>query len=76
MKTIKVIGHVDSDHRLVAQVPPSVAPGPIEIDVVLPDEDAEGEWVRGIAREWGAELSDPREDIYTLADGNSVDEGR
>jgi hypothetical protein len=27
----------------------------------------------GVAREWEAELSDPREDLYSLADGEPVD---
>lgn len=33
-------------------------------------------WTEGIAREWHDELADPREDIYTLADGEPVDESR
>jgi hypothetical protein len=76
MKTLKLIGHVDEEHRLLAEVPPDMAPGPVEILVVLPpaDEDEAGAaWMEGIAREWKAELSDPREDIYTITDGEPVD---
>jgi hypothetical protein len=29
-------------------------------------------WGRGISREWSAELSDPRLDIYSLEDGQPV----
>jgi hypothetical protein len=41
---------------------------------LMPDEDESDEaWEFGIAREWAATLRDPREDIYTLADGEPVD---
>jgi len=41
---------------------------------IMTGEDEAGEnWMAGIAREWHDELSDPREDIYTLADGVPVD---
>jgi hypothetical protein len=41
------------------------------------DEDEAGAaWAEGIAREWQAELSDPREDIYTIEDGEPVNEFR
>ena len=76
MKTIKVLGQVDDNHRLVAQVPTSIAPGPVEVDVRLPedDDDADRAWAQGVAREWESELNDPHEDIYTLADGEPVNE--
>jgi hypothetical protein len=76
MNTVKVIGHVDEQHRLTAQVPSHVMPGPVEVLLVLPptDEDAAGQaWMAGLAHEWAAEVSDPREDIYTLEDGEPVD---
>jgi hypothetical protein len=76
MPTIKVTGHVDEHHRLSAEVPPTVAPGPVEIIVVVPnagEDDAGQAWMAGIAREWAAELSDPREDIYTISDGEPID---
>ena len=44
--------------------------------MVLPpgDEDEAGDaWTSGIAREWAAELGDPREDLYTIADGEPID---
>jgi len=79
MKTIKVLGRVDEQHRLFAEVPATVPPGPIEVTLVLPytDEDEAGRaWMEGIAREWADELSDPREDMYTLEDGEPVDGAR
>ena len=79
MTTMKVYGQVDQLHRLSAVVPDSIGPGPIEILLITPtrDEDDTGlAWADGVAREWHAELSDPREDIYTLADGEPVDESR
>jgi hypothetical protein len=39
--TIKLIGHVDDKHRLVADVPATIAPGPVEVLVVVPSEDDE-----------------------------------
>jgi hypothetical protein len=79
MGTIKLTGHVDEDHQLRAEVPESVSPGPVEVVVLLPsdsEDDTGAAWMAGIAHEWIAELSDPREDIYTLADGESVDATR
>jgi len=72
MQTIRVTGEVDGQHRLVATVPDSVAPGTVEVLVIsrqATEDDAGQVWVAGIAREWQDELSDPREDIYTLSDG-------
>jgi PilZ domain len=36
MKTIKVIGTVDDHHRLVAEVPAKLPPGPVEVMLVVP----------------------------------------
>ena len=79
MTTIKVIGQIDEQHRLTAAVPHTVAPGQVEIVVLVPSEhedEAGWAWMSGIAREWEAELSDPREDIYSLADGEPLDATR
>ena len=79
MKTIRLIGHVDEHHRLCAEAPATFAPGPVEILVVLPtdsEDDTGDAWMSGVAHEWAAELSDPREDIYTIADGEPVDGSR
>ena len=40
------------------------------------EDDADAVWMQGIAKEWAAELSDPREDLYTLTDGTPVDAAR
>jgi len=78
MNSIKLRGHVDEHHRLVAEVPTSVPPGPVDVELVLPaDEDAAAyAWAEGVACEWAAELTDPREDIYTLSDGEPVNGAR
>ena len=77
MSMIKVVGNVDQDCRLSAQVPASIRPGPVTV-LVLPisveDVDEAISWTAGIAREWADELSDPGQDIYTLADGESARE--
>ena len=75
MKAVELIGKVDEQHKLQVQVPETLPPGPVRIIVLIPEEDEAGlAWMQGIAREWAAELSDPREDIYTLEDGKPVDE--
>lgn len=72
MQSVRIIGKVDSQHRLEATVPESITPGTVEIVVIARqtgEDDAGANWMAGIAREWESDLSDPREDIYTLADG-------
>lgn len=77
MKAIEVIGEVDEKQRLQAQLPEDTPPGPVRLIVLIPEEDEAGlAWMQGTAREWVAELSDPREDIYTLEDGMPVDAAR
>jgi hypothetical protein len=39
----------------------------------IPDEDEAGaEWATGLAKEWAADLEDPRQDIYDYEDGDPV----
>jgi hypothetical protein len=78
MKTIEIIGRVDDQHRLFADVPVTVAPGLVRISLMLSSGndsapgDAEEEWSMGIAREWHDELADARQDIYSVEDGEPV----
>ena len=85
MKALELVAHVDDQHRLRLELPADIPQGPVRVLVLLPDvpqegEEAEGEveaiWMQAIAREWHAELSDPREDIYTLEDGEPLDAAR
>ena len=77
MKAIELVGDVDEQHRLHARVPAEVPAGQVRVIVFLPGEDdAGGLWADGIAAEWSAELADPREDIYSLADGQPVNAAR
>lgn len=79
MLTLKVVGHVDESHRLIAAVPDSIRPGQVQIVVIVPtdeEDEAGAAWVLGVTQEWQDELKDPREDIYTLADGEPVDGAR
>ena len=76
MKKIELVGRVDEQHRLSAEVPADLSPGVVKVVLILPsgEEDEAGDaWMAGIAREWEAELSDPREDIYTVTDGEPID---
>ena len=77
MKVVELIGEIDDKHQLQAQVPEALPPGPVRIIVLVPEEDEAGTaWMQGLAHEWAEELSDPREDIYTLEDGKPVDAAR
>lgn len=76
MNTIRVTATVDENHQLSAQVPPTIPPGPVTVLIVSqPQEDEAGDtWAAAVAAEWEEELADPRQDIYTLTDGEPVDE--
>ena len=77
MKAIELIGDIDKDHTLHAQVPPDLPVGPVRLIVLLPDEDDAGSvWSEGVAREWADELKDARQDIYSLEDGQPVNAPR
>ena len=69
-------GHVDEQHRLSAEVPASVPPGPVTVLIVpaSQEDDAGDAWMAGISQEWADDLNDPCQDIYTLADGEPVRE--
>lgn len=70
MRALELIAEVDEKHRLQAQLPENTPSGPVRVIVLIPEEDDAGPaWMQGVAREWRAELSDPREDIYTPEDG-------
>ena len=79
MSTLRLRGHVDDNHRLVVQAPATVPPGPVEVELILPDaaeDDGGAAWERGVSQEWAEELGDTRQDIYTLSDGEPVDDAR
>ena len=77
MKAIELVGDIDEQHRLRAQVPEELPAGPVRLIVLLPEEDDAGNaWARGVAREWSEELNDPKQDIYTLDDGQPLDAPR
>jgi hypothetical protein len=77
MKAIELTGEIDEQHRLRAQVPEELPVGPVRLIVLLPEEDEAGSaWAHGVAKEWADELADTRQDIYTLADGQPVNEPR
>ena len=77
MKAIELMGDIDEQHRLQARVPEELPAGPVRLIVLLPDEDEAGViWAQGITKEWADELQDPRQDIYTLDDGQPVNAPR
>ena len=77
MRAIEIIGEIGEQNRLRASVPGEFPSGPVRLIVLLSEEDEAGPaWSRGLAREWADELSDSRQDIYTLTDGQPVDAAR
>ena len=77
MKGIELVGDIDDKHRLNADVPAQAPVGPVRLIVLVPDEDEGGiVWPQGVAREWSDEMGDPRQDLYTLDDGQPVNAPR
>jgi hypothetical protein len=78
MDSISIQGHVDEQHRLSATVPGSIPPGPVTVWIAAnTQEDGAGAaWMAGVSAQWADELDDPCQDIYTLADGESIDPAR
>jgi hypothetical protein len=77
MKAIELLGEIDSEHRLRAEVPEGFPTGLVRVIVLVPEEDEAGlASSGGISSERSAELSDPQQDIYTLYDGQPVDAPR
>jgi hypothetical protein len=75
MNAIPIHGHVDDDRKLVIQLPATISPGPVTVFVIpRADEDEAIAWTEGVAREWIEDLADPRQDIYTMDDGEPVRE--
>jgi len=73
MKAIELIGDIDDQHRLRADVPKELPSGQVRLIVLLPEEDRVGAaWTQGVANEWSADLADARQDIYTLEDGQPL----
>jgi len=76
MKSIQLEGHIDSRHRLSVDVPGSIPPGPVVVWIASAESEEEpagASWAAGVARDWAKELSDTRQDIYSLADGDALD---
>lgn len=79
MNTIRLTGYVDDERLLHLQLPGSVPPGQVDVVVKFPssdEDDAGRDWMHNVAHEWADELSDEREEIYTLADGKPLDGSR
>jgi hypothetical protein len=75
MESYRIEGHIDDQHRLSASVPGSVPPGPVTVWIhpqVSGEDGAGASWAVDVAREWADELSDTRQDVYTLADGAAL----
>jgi hypothetical protein len=72
MRKIEVVGQVDENQQLRAELPADVPPGPVRVIVGVPedgDEEMSRAWEQAISQAWADDWSDPCEDIYTLEDG-------
>jgi hypothetical protein len=77
MRAIELRGEIDDQHRLRAQVPEGFPVGSVRVIVLTPEDDEAGlVWAEGVSAEWSAELSDPKQDVYTLDDGQPVNAPR
>jgi len=78
--TIRVTGRIDERHHLSAEVPESLSAGPVEIIIEVPQVDSEeseaNDWTAMVAEAWADDLADVTQDIYTLQDGEPVDDRR
>ncbi len=68
MKPVELIGHVDEQHQLHVELPANIPPGRVKITLEAVEEGID-EWRALINHAWSADWNDPREDIYTLEDG-------
>src|SRR5947209_12133670 len=70
MNPIEVIGHVDEQGQLHVDLFDEVPPGPVKVLLQqFTQDDEEEDWRAIINHSLAAELNDPREDVYTLEDG-------
>jgi hypothetical protein len=77
MRAIELLGEIDDQHRLRAHVPEGFPAGSVRVIVLMPEEDEAGSgWAGGVSPEWSAEMSDPKQDIYTLDDGQPANAPR
>lgn len=72
-RAIELVGIIDAGHRLNADVPEELPAGQVRIILLVPEQDdADADWASGIVWEWAADFEDPREDLYTVEDGQPV----
>ncbi len=77
MRAIELTGDIDEQHRLQARVPNELPTGRVRLIVLLPDEDETGgAWAQGVSKEWADDLCDPRQDLYSLEDGQPFNASR
>ena len=75
MSRIELFGTVDDQHRLSLVVPDQIKAGPVKVILEIADDGVD-DWRQGIAEIWARDWSDPREDIYTLEDGEPINDAR
>jgi hypothetical protein len=75
MTRVEIIGNVDDQHRLNLVVPAQIRVGPVKVILEIA-EDGEDDWGQSVGQIWARDWSDPREDIYTLEDGEPINDAR
>ena len=77
MQPIELTGHIDEQHQLHIELPADIPPGPVKVTVrPVTEEEEEGDWLALIDHSWAKDWDDPREDIYTLEDGEPIHNSR
>lgn len=73
----ELIAEVDDTRQVQITIPETIRTRQARI-IILPYETGEDpeQWMRALGREWQDELSDERQDIYSLDDGEPVDATR
>jgi hypothetical protein len=74
MSRIEITGTVDNQHQLCLTVPEEIRPGRVRVTLEVAD-DEEDDWRRDTGAIWARDY-DPREDIYTVQDGDPINEAQ
>jgi len=78
IESVCVIGTVDERHRLSADLPASVPPGPAKTVVVLASDQelSAAQWSASVGRMWALDWDDPREPNYDVETAEPADGAR
>ena len=76
MKALELIGDVDEDHQLHAEVPEGLPAGPVRLIVLIPEKEDSMEWTRNVAAEWSEDLRRPASGYLHPGRRKPIDQAR